>query len=133
MTLLDTLKGFLFPALSVIGFGDEVQLEKDIEADVAAPTEANLDASLTDAGKVVLDLDKHIPASVVNGFVAIGVSAVAFGVEHSAKAGGTLAGQIIMQLPVVDPGWKVTPEHSAALVQALSDIAGDFEATAPTV
>ncbi len=129
MNILDTLKKLLLPIAGLLGYGDEVSLEKDIEVAVASPSEANLDAVLSDAGKVVLDVAKNISPVEVNGFVSIGISAISFAKGPSVKGAETLGGEIVVQLPKVDPKWKITPEHSAALIQALSNCVQDYESS----
>ena len=127
--MLQTLKSALLNFAGIFGYSAEVKAEKDIETAIGAPTEANLDAVILDAEAVVEHLAKNIPAPVVEAGAAIGVSIVSFAFDPSVKGGTVIGGEILINLPKINPKWsKITPEHGAALVQVLSDIEGDFGA-----
>lgn len=125
--MLSTLKATLLSFAGIFGYSAEVKLEKDIETSIAQPTEANIEAVILDAKAVVEHLDKNIPVAVVDACANVGISIVSFAFNPTVKGGATVAGEVLTQLPIINPKWsKVTPEHAQALVQALSDIAGDY-------
>lgn len=125
--MLQTLKNTLLSFASVFGYSAEVKAEKDAEAAIAQPTEANIDTAILDLKPVLEHLDKNIPAAIVDAGAAIAISAVSFGFNPTVKGATVIGGEILAQLPVINPKWsKITPEHAQAFIQALSDIEGDY-------
>ncbi len=125
--MFKTLKSTLLGLAGIFGYNAEAKLEADIETTATAPTEGNFDTDILDLEAVVEHLDKNVPVPVVEACGTLAISAVAFGFNPAVKSGEVFGAEILTQLPIIDPKWKITPEHGAALVKALSDIESDYE------
>ena len=125
--MFKTVKSALLGFAGIFGYSAEAKEEADIETAAAAPTEGNIDNAIIDSKAVIEHLDKNIPIPVVEAAAAIGISIVSFAFDPSVKGGTVIGGEILIQLPIINPKWgKITLAHGQALVQALSDIEGDF-------
>ncbi len=125
--MLTTLKNSLLSFAGLFGYSAEVAEEKAIEAAVSAPTEGNIDAVIIDAKAVVEHLDKNVPVPVVEAAAALAIAVVGFGFAPSVKGATIIGGEILTQLPIINPKWsKISPAHATAFIQALSDIEGDY-------
>lgn len=125
--MLETIKKSLLSFAGIFGYSAEVKEEKDIETAAAQPTEANIEAVIVDAQAVVEHLDKNIPVATVEACATLGIAIVGFAFAPSVKGATVVGGEILIELPKIDAKWsKISPEHAADFVQALSDIESDY-------
>ena len=122
------MKAWLLKLVGAFGYSDLTNFAADVQTTIASPTEANIEQDLTDEGVILHTRVKSLSDAQMTAIVGIQEAALQVIEHQSAHNDEVLAGDIVMDIPILDPALGVTPEHGTALVQALSDVLADLKA-----